>query len=283
MDNLTPTIGVAVTTRNRPRQLARCVARIRQFSPPGTPIIVVDDASDIPAEGATYRFEKQAGIARAKNKCLELLDDTGAEHLFLFDDDCWPIKADWWKPYIESPQPHLMYIFQITRPTRVKWRITYRDSSHVAWNRPCGCMLYITRKALHKVGGMRTDFGLWGGEHGCWSQRIHNTGLTTWPFTDVKGSERLFYSMDEHWRQYKPEDFTRSIVDHHERFKNSRRNAILEQELSNIIEFVPYREAEPLDIELSNNGFDIGSSNEFFDNVPPNKPSRHWGIEYGWR
>jgi hypothetical protein len=29
--------------------------------------------------------------------------DAGCEHLFLFDDDAWPIADNWHLPYIESP------------------------------------------------------------------------------------------------------------------------------------------------------------------------------------
>lgn len=60
---------------------------------------------------ATYRFEENVGIARHKNKCLELLADAGCEHLFLFDDDAYPLVEDWWRPYVDSPEPHLMRIF----------------------------------------------------------------------------------------------------------------------------------------------------------------------------
>src|SRR5690606_19722248 len=78
-------VGVGVTTRNRNKIVAETVERIRNHLPAGAVLFVVDDASETPVEGADYRFEKNVGIARAKNKCLELLMSAGVEHLYLMD------------------------------------------------------------------------------------------------------------------------------------------------------------------------------------------------------
>src|SRR5690606_18959958 len=47
-------------------------------------------------------------------------------------------------------------------------------------------------------GGMDPAFGNWGWEHQSWSDRIHAAGLTSWRYADVVGSDKLFYSMDQH-------------------------------------------------------------------------------------
>src|SRR5690606_40256381 len=86
-DQSTARIAVAITTHSRNTQVAKTVENIRQVSPAGTPIIVVDDASDKQVEGADYRFSPHVGIARAKNKALELLEKTTADHWFLLGDD----------------------------------------------------------------------------------------------------------------------------------------------------------------------------------------------------
>lgn len=190
-------IGVGITTHNRPEVFAETYRRIVETTP-GARIVVVDDASRDPVAGATFRFDQQAGIARAKNKCLELLQD--CDHIFLFDDDCYPLIADWWRPYVESPEPHLMRIFQdfATGPKLNDIAELYRDSKHVAYTGPRGMMLYVERRVLDVVGGMDPGFGLWGWEHGDWSNRIHAAGLTTWRFADVVESDQLIYSLDEH-------------------------------------------------------------------------------------
>lgn len=194
----TPSIGIGITTHDRPDVFAETYRRIVELSP-GARIVVVDDASRAPVAGATYRFAEQAGIARAKNKCLELLADCA--HIFLFDDDAYPLREGWWRPYVESPEPHLMRIFADFATGRKLLNDIaeiYRDSEHVAFTGPRGVMLYLERHVLDVVGGMDPGFGLWGWEHGDLSNRIHAAGLTTWRFADVVDSDQLIHSLDEH-------------------------------------------------------------------------------------
>src|SRR5690349_8979887 len=103
-------VGIGITAHNRPQVFGHTLKMVRRFAPAGSEIVVVDDASDTPEPAAIFRFDRNAGIARAKNKCLELLDAAGCDQLFLFDDDTYPIAKGWELPYIESPEPHLMYI-----------------------------------------------------------------------------------------------------------------------------------------------------------------------------
>lgn len=180
-------IGVAVSTRNRPDVLARSLAAWRAMLPTGARLVVVDDASNPPAEGATFRYTENAGVARVKNKGLALLD--GCDHIFLADDDCWPVSPDWWKPYLASPVPHLQYLWNgRVREARDGWEA--KNTFH-------GCMLYARRVVLDTVGGMRPEFGLFGLEHVEWSRRIHNAGLTPHRYIDVAGSTRLWRSLDQ--------------------------------------------------------------------------------------
>ena len=194
-----PRIGVGIKTRNRPEVLAKTLPVWRENLPPNALLVVIDDASDVPVPEATFRFEKNVGIARASNKALELLYAAGCEHIFLADDDCYPLVSDWWKPYVESPEPHLMAIFD--RPDGVAKRqveILYQDDQHVAYHATRGYLLYAERRVLDRVGGMDPEFGTWGWEHQSWSDRIHAAGLTTWRYADVVNSGSLIYSMDQH-------------------------------------------------------------------------------------
>lgn len=192
-----PRIGVGITTHNRPDAFQKTFLEIKRRTP-GAKIVVVDDASDIPVQEADFRFNENVGIARAKNKCLELLDD--CEHIFLFDDDIYPIVDEWWKPYVESPEPHLMWMFDkpINDPGGSQIVEIFRDSKHVSYHVTRGAMLYVHRSVLDVVGGMDPAFGKWGWEHVSWSDRIHSAGLTTWRYTDVVGSDKLMHSMDHH-------------------------------------------------------------------------------------
>ena len=190
-------IGIGITTHNRQNIFDETFKQIKLFTP-NTKIVVVDDASTIPCKKATYRFETNVGIAQAKNKCLELLDD--CEHIFLFDDDCFPTQKNWWQPYVDSREPHLMYVFQDFATGRKlnDTKVLYADDTLVGYSHPRGCMLYFDRKVLDVVGGYNVEFGRWGYEHGDLSNRIFNNHLTTFRFGDVPGSNVLFHSADEH-------------------------------------------------------------------------------------
>lgn len=191
-------IGIGITTHNRPQFLKQCLENIKKHTPEAY-IVVVDDASKEPVTEATYRFENNVGIARAKNKCLELLYKADCDYLFLFDDDTWALQDEWYLPYINSGEPHLMYIFQDFAGGNGlnDTAVLYKDSKITAYSHARGCMLYITRECLDKVGGMDEEFGRWGYEHPAWSDRIFNSGFTSFKYMDVSNSKGLFYSDDE--------------------------------------------------------------------------------------
>jgi glycosyltransferase involved in cell wall biosynthesis len=189
-------IGIGVTEHNRPDTFKEFLKNIKKFMPKGAKFVIVDDASSVPVKNADYRFEQNVGIARAKNKCLELLQD--CEHIFLFDSDCWPLVDDWYVPYVESREPHLMYIFKDLVNAKLNdSRELYRDSKIVAYSHPRGCMLYMHNSVLKKAGGMDTNYKRWGYEHVDYSNRIYNVGMTQFRYQDVPDSNKLIYSLDE--------------------------------------------------------------------------------------
>lgn len=194
-------LGVALTTRNRPGLYERNIKEWRANLPPDAVLAVVDDASDPPADlshaDTSHRFDTNMGVAVAKNRCLELLVDSGVRHVFLADDDTRPVTPDWWEPYVASPEPHLMYQ-PLGLPSH--WRITPTggDDNHVAFDKPRGCLIYIDTNVLPVVGGMSVAFGKHGAEHGNWSDRIHTAGLTTWPYADVAGAARFRCDDEDH-------------------------------------------------------------------------------------
>ena len=189
-------IGIGITEHNRPDVFKEALKNIKKYLPPNAKLVIVDDASTVPVKEATYRFENNVGIARAKNKCLELLQD--CDHIFLFDSDCWPKAKDWYLPYVESEEPHLMYIFKDLVNAKLNdSRELYRDSKIVAYSHPRGCMLYAHKSVLASAGGMDTNYKRWGFEHVDWSNRIYNVGLTRFRYQDVPDSNQLIYSLDE--------------------------------------------------------------------------------------
>lgn len=194
------TIGIGITTHNRNQLVASTVAKMIELTP-NAKVVVVDDCSEYPVriDGVeVYRFSTNVGIAKAKNKCLELLAD--CENIFLFDDDTYPEKPLWYAPYVASKEHHLMYLFE-------DWAsgvpvgddsIVYEDGDIVAHAHARGCMLYVDQEVLRTVGGMDVRYGKAMNEHLDYSDRIYNAGLTTFPYMDVPNSNELIHSMDEY-------------------------------------------------------------------------------------
>lgn len=231
-------IGVGITTRNRNKQIKETLRKWKEFTPEYIEIIIVDDSSTIPVEEATFRFEENVGIAQAKNKCLELLEDRGVTEFFLADDDVYPLCSNWWEPYVASPEPHLMAMFlDLAGSRKLKdIKVIYEDGDHVAYTGPRGYLLYANSSVLQKVGGMDPIYGKWGWEHGDWSNRIHHAGLTSWRYADIQGSQSIFHSMDQYEEIERSVSTTarKEVSKHNASIHNARREELYQA-------FVPYR------------------------------------------
>lgn len=100
-------IGIAISTHNRAGVLSQALEHQLRHLPPAALVVVIDDGSQPPAvvpDGVQLiRHDKSLGIVASKNASLTALMDAGCEHLFLWDDDAWPVADGWWLPYIDSP------------------------------------------------------------------------------------------------------------------------------------------------------------------------------------
>ncbi|MEH5180663.1 glycosyltransferase family 2 protein [Klebsiella pneumoniae] len=228
-----PKIGIVITTHNRPDVLSKSIEQHRKHLPAGAFVVVVDDGSNPPAsvpDGIELlRHETSLGIVASKNASLTALIDAGCEHLFLWDDDAWPIADDWHIPYIESPEPHLAYQFlDLAGPRKLNdLAVLYRDDKYVAYTGQRGVMLYYHRSAIEKVGGFDPIYGRGMYEHSDLALRIHNAGLTTWAYADVTGSEKLIHSLDEHEAVQRsvPKPEREALVKRNAEIHNRRRDA----------------------------------------------------------
>lgn len=192
-------IAIVISTRNREKVFKESYKGWLKHLPKNTTLMVVDDASDDPYHSAAHRFDHNVGIAKTKNKCIELAYNSGAEHVFLVDDDIYPIVKDWYKPYIDSGHNHLCMIFDKFSDGATNGNKRIKEENGITYfENPCGVLLYFKRNVFDVVGGMDNAFGLWGYEHVSLSQRIHNAGLTPHPFMDVTDSHKLFYAYDYH-------------------------------------------------------------------------------------
>lgn len=226
-------VGIVISTHQRPEVLKRAIEQHMKYLPAGALVVVIDDGSKpaavVPDSVQLLRHETSQGIVTSKNASLSALMDAGCEHLFLWDDDAWPIADGWHLPYIESPEPHLAYQF-LDLAGRNKLNdiaVLYRDEKHVAYTGQRGVMLYYHRIAIEKVGGFDTVYGRGMYEHSDLALRIHNAGLTTWAYADVVGSEKLIHSLDEHEAVERsvPRPDRQALVERNVKIHNERRDA----------------------------------------------------------
>lgn len=119
---------------------------------------------------------RRHGVAVNKNTGLELMmDNTRADHLFLSDDDTWPLFSASLDKHTGTPLTHSMVCWGKSRA------LAPVDEAAV-WSWPRGVMLYTQRRVIETIGGMDERFGPGGHEHAEFSQRIHNAGFTPAPF-----------------------------------------------------------------------------------------------------
>lgn len=244
-------VAICITTRGRDKYLTRSLDGHRKHLPAGAKLFVVDDGSDDPkslGSDVEYLYLKNnVGIPRAKNKCLELAEAWGADHIFLFDDDIYPIVNGWADGYIASPEAHFQYCWADIRPGKHGFahyysigKRLYEDDHLFSFSHPRGQMLYIdAKKVLPRVGGFDPIYGKGMVEHVDWSWRIHNAGLSTWKNQDLVGSEQLFYSIDENANS-EPDHVT-TINDHMRTVVDAKNQRILHAK-GDSSEYIEYRE-----------------------------------------
>lgn len=190
-------IAISITTRNRPNAFKTSIKNWERFIPENTKVFIVDDNSDPFYTESDYYFTERAGIPKAKNKSLELAYNSGAEHIFLADDDIYPIVQGWELPYINSGVNHLCFTFTESYKGVPQRRPPKRIGKFNSHKLPNGCLLYFSRKCVEVAGGFDERFGLGKYEHLDLTRRIYNLGLIPHPNIDVIGSNKLFHSMDK--------------------------------------------------------------------------------------
>jgi GT2 family glycosyltransferase len=174
-------VGIGITTRNRPDVLEFVIGQFNKYYSDELKFVVVDDNSDEPdlnrrwaEQLGEYQFnEERLGIAKSKNECIKLLNDV--DHILLFDDDCFPIKKNWWVPWTEGAE-HMVYAL---RP--LIGRKALVDNT-IWWNGCLGCCLYFSRHAIDVLGGFDKRFKIAGFEHVEITGRAKRAGLIPHPY-----------------------------------------------------------------------------------------------------
>ncbi len=179
-------IAIAITTvPERKRLLQKTIQQHRKHLPPNAELYIYEDT------------HKQ-GVARAKNKCIEWALSTKAEHIFLFDDDCYPKMHGWHLPFLQGGQQHSMAIFDLLANGISNGNI-YKETvkGYDRFINPCGICLYYSRKCLETIGGMDIRYGKYGHEHVGHSYRAYNAGFCDYPFQSPYQIMKYFFAQDQ--------------------------------------------------------------------------------------
>lgn len=180
-------IGIAITTvPERKKLLQEALRHHKKYLPKNAILHVHNDT-------------KKIGIARSKNNCIAYLMEQGCTHLFLYDDDCYPIRKDWHLLFTENPAAHATATFDklsngISNGNIRKGRI----NNYEYFQNPCGILMYYTRECIQQIGGMDIRYAKYGHEHVGHSYRIFNAGLTPQSFISPVGIMDYIYSLDQH-------------------------------------------------------------------------------------
>jgi hypothetical protein len=168
-------IGIGVTTTpNRPEYIDTWRKNFEKVKPKHYHLHIHEDVS--------YK-----GVAYSKNQNLKTLQD--CDYIFLFDDDCYPIKEGWAEYFINSNEHHLLFLNHTHK-------VLARTGNVEHYNDCGGVFMFITSEVLSKVGYINSAYGRYGFEHAGYSNRIYKAGLTRSPYQQLVNTKEYLYAMD---------------------------------------------------------------------------------------
>lgn len=100
--------------------------------------------------------QKHKSIAQVKNLCINELLSHNVDYLFLFDDDCFPIRDDWYVPFIQasiaSGNEHFCWIKDDSKLLGEDGRKhLYTDRGISVFRGTQGCCVFLTANAARQV------------------------------------------------------------------------------------------------------------------------------------
>lgn len=119
------------------------------------------------------------GVAWARNQCLRQLDH--CEHIFLFDDDCWPVMRGWAEYWSEQCDMHKVRYSALPEAFKsgfVRGATVCFGAELAAWEGGIGAAIYQHRSALDVIGGYNEALQGYGLEDAGRADRAYRAGLT---------------------------------------------------------------------------------------------------------
>ena len=179
-------------------------------------------------------------IAIDKNWLIKLLYDLDCDYIFIFDDDCFPIREGWADFFINAHKKTGIDHFVLCKPDHNE--LIQRTPIVSLYQTGTGCMMFLTRKVIEQVGYINPEYGKYGYEHAGYSWRIHQAGLTPSWYVSVNGWEKFIYSWDLDKEGAEKHGFVRSHWDGEE-YKNDyilQNQDVFYKEISSPKIYYPY-------------------------------------------
>lgn len=182
-------IGIGCTTYLRPDCKAKWAKQISKHT--GVNIDEFTQASTTDYNGGTLKIyisddsKERKGVAFRKNECLRALKD--CDYVFLFDDDCYPIKDVWIEFFTRAGENHLLFLNdKLHNPEEIQ-------ADGIRFYRDCGgVFMYMTKAMIERVGAFDEKYDTFGFEHADWSIRCNEAKI----FMHLVGTEDYLYSED---------------------------------------------------------------------------------------
>lgn len=168
-------IGIGIITYNRPKHLELCVSQIKKHTKGPYELVIWDDSLD------------RKGIAYGSNSLLHDLKD--CDYIFLFNDDCFPIKDNWTDYFINSGYKHSCYMDKNYEPK-------FNHDGITSYGLSSGVFMFMAKEVIEKVGYYNSAYDKYGFEHAAYSHRVWKAGLSPHRFVCLNNTRDYLCALD---------------------------------------------------------------------------------------
>ena len=121
-----------------------------------------------------FTDHEKKGPGYARNQVLKHFD--GYDHVFIFDDDCYPTMKGWESHFISAAQAHNIHYMALPEGFKGNYIGAYSEITY--WDSALGCFIYQDKMAMQVIGGYNTSYNRYGYEDAGRSKRALKAGLT---------------------------------------------------------------------------------------------------------
>jgi glycosyltransferase involved in cell wall biosynthesis len=203
-------IVIGITTHQRNEWLDECIDAIRKHTVSDYDLVVACDSQQSVHHCLDKKYNciggEQRGIAFNKNRIIKYAEENiDYSHIFLFDDDAFPIKKGWDRYIINGMKlcniGHWLFLPE-NQYGQIVWEKRFGDIVLKAHQNDGGCLMCVPKSTVDIVGGLHPSFyqNKYGGEHSDYARRIARSGLS--PHAKISFKNCNEYIDGHDWKVY---------------------------------------------------------------------------------